>query len=57
MGVKKSTCGVALNREQFDSMNFSPKNFCPSIYMSVCPSVYKILLSVKVLDGVSSHIQ
>ena len=27
----------------------------PSAY--VCPSVYKILLSVKVLTGVSSHIQ
>ena len=30
---------------------------CLSVHMSVCPSVYKILLSVKALAGISSHIQ
>ena len=30
---------------------------CVSVSPSVCPYMYKILLSVKVLVGVSSHIQ
>ena len=41
-GVKKSTCGVALNKEQFDPTSFSPKNVC--VHVSVYLSVFKIIV-------------
>ena len=44
--VKKSTCVIALNKEQFDTTSSSPKN----VHLD------KILVSVKVLGGgVLSH--
>ena len=50
-GVKRSACGVALNKEPLDPTSFSPKSVRPRVH----PSVYKILVSVKVLVGVLSH--
>ena len=45
-GVRKSTCGVALNKEKFDPTSSSPKN----VYMSVRLCT-KILVSVKAWRG------
>ena len=49
VGMRLGISGVALSKEQFNLQ-------VPLLRMSMCPSVYKILVSVKVLAGVLSHI-
>ena len=47
---------IYIPREQMFSWVYSDQLVCPSICVSVFPSVYKILVSVKALAGVSSHV-